>query len=64
MSAYQPSGDYYSATNPSGFITGVDLTPYQTTADMSAYQTTADMTAYQPSGDYIYVSALGWAEVN
>lgn len=64
MTAYQPSGDYYSATNPSGFITGVDLTPYQTTADMSAYQTTADMTGYQPSGDYIYVSALGWAEVN
>lgn len=60
---YQPSGEYLSATessnyystsNPSGFITGVDLTPYQLTADMSAYQ---------PSGDYIYVSALGWAEV-
>ena len=59
MTAYQLSGDYYSATNPSGFITGVDLTPYQTTADMSAYQTTADMTAYQPSGDYIYASSLG-----
>ena len=60
---YQPSGEYLSATessnyystsNPSGFITGVDLSPYQLTADMSAYQ---------PSGDYIYVSALGWAEV-
>ena len=99
-SEFQPSGDYYSATNPSGFITGVDLTPYQLTADMSGYYTTAnesgfvdsayvegqvsgkqdasamtayqevsDMTAYQPagdyqpSGDYIYVSALGWAEV-
>lgn len=115
---YQPSGDYLSATesanyyptsNPSGFLTGVDLTPYQLTADMSGYYTTANesgfvdsayvegqvsgkqdasamtayqevsgmsayqevsgMTAYQPagdyqpSGDYIYVSALGWAEV-
>lgn len=115
---YQPSGNYLSATessnyypssNPSGFITGVDLTPYQLTADMSGYYTTANesgfvdsayvegqvsgkqdasamtayqevsgmtayqevsgMTAYQPagdyqpSGDYIYVSALGWAEV-
>lgn len=106
---FQPSGDYLSATessnyypssNPSGFITGVDLTPYQLTADMSGYYTTANesgfvdsayvegqvsskqdasamtayqevsgMTAYQPagdyqpSGDYIYVSALGWAEV-
>ena len=100
---YQPSGNYLSATesanyyptsNPSGFISGVDLTPYQLTADMSSYYTTANesgfvdsayveeqvsgkqdasamtayqevsgMTAYQPSGDYIYVSALGWAEV-
>lgn len=32
MSAYQPSGEYYSASNPSGFITGVDLSPYATTA--------------------------------
>ena len=90
---FQPSGEYLSATessnyystsNPSAFITGVDLTPYQKTADMSAYQPSGDyalnsaltayqevsgMTAYQPagdyqpSGDYIYVSALGWAEV-
>lgn len=33
----QPKGSYYSATNPSGFITGVDLTPYQTTAGMAGY---------------------------
>ncbi|MBO7714117.1 MAG: hypothetical protein J6S85_11135 [Methanobrevibacter sp.] len=33
----QKMGDYYSASNPSGFITGVDLTPYQTTAGMTAY---------------------------
>ena len=85
------TSDFYSTSNPSGFITGVDLSPYQTTADMSGYYTTANesgfvdsayvegqvsgkqdvsgMTAYQPvgdyqpSGDYIYVSALGWAEV-
>ena len=115
---YQPSGNYlsasessnyYSTSNPSGFLTGVDLTPYQLTADMSSYYTTANesgfidsayvesqvsgkqdasamtayqevsgmtayqevsgMTAYQPagdyqpSGDYIYVSALGWADI-
>lgn len=48
------SSDFYSTSNPSGFITGVDLTPYQTTAGM---------TAYQPVGAYIYESALGWAEV-
>ena len=44
MTAYQPvgdyqtAGDYYSASNPSGFITGVDLEPYQLKADMTAYQ--------------------------
>lgn len=38
------SGDFYTTANPSGFITGVDLTPYQTTAGM---------TAYQPAGDYL-----------
>lgn len=63
------SGEFYPSGNPSGFITGVDLTPYQTTEGMTAYQEVSGMTAYQPagdyqpSGDYIYVSALGWAEV-
>lgn len=41
---------YYPLTgNPSGFITGVDLTPYQLTADM---------TAYQPTGDYVTADVL------
>ena len=40
---------FYPADNPSGFISGVDLTPYQLTADMSAYQL---------SGDYAYNSSL------
>lgn len=72
------SGEFYTTANPSGFITGVDLSPYQLTADMSGYIPTSEsanyqqasaMTAYQPagnyqpSGDYIYESALGWAEV-
>ena len=56
---YQPSGEYLSATesanyyptsNPSGFISGVDLSPYQKTADMSAYQPSGD---YQTAGDYL-----------
>lgn len=38
VTSKQDAGDYYSASNPSGFITGVDLTPYQLTADMTAYQ--------------------------
>lgn len=50
---YQVKGDYlttadsaefYTTANESGFITGVDLTPYQLTADM---------TAYQPVGEYL-----------
>ena len=68
---YQSVGDYYSASNPSGFITGVDLSPYQTKDDMSAYQPSGDyvsatdlanyqpvssMTAYQESGDYYSAS--------
>lgn len=43
------SGNYYTTGNPSGFITGVDLTPYQTTADM---------TAYQEAGNYMSANAL------
>ena len=54
---------FYSTSNPSGFISGVDLTPYQTTAGMTAYQEVSAMTAYQPVGAYIYEAALGWAEV-
>ncbi|WP_295001947.1 hypothetical protein [uncultured Fibrobacter sp.] len=41
------SGDFYSTANPSGFITGVDLTPYQTTADMSSYIPTSMSSDFQ-----------------
>ena len=58
---------YYGINNPSGFITGVDLTPYQTITGMTAYQTAGNyysasnpsgfitndaITGLQPSGDY------------
>jgi hypothetical protein len=44
------SSSFYPMTgNPSGFITGVDL---------SEYQPTSAMTAYQPSGDYAYNSSM------
>lgn len=58
---------YYGIDNPSGFITGVDLTPYQTVTGMTAYQTAGNyysasnpsgfitndaITGLQPSGDY------------
>ena len=51
------SGDFYPMTgNPSGFITGVDLTPYQEKTGMTAYQEKTGMTAYQPVGDYYSAS--------
>ena len=58
---------YYGIDNPSGFITGVDLTLYQTVTGMTAYQTAGEyysasnpsgfitndaITGLQPSGDY------------
>lgn len=47
----QPKGDYYSASNPSGFITGVDLTDYAKTEDLTAYQPVGDYySASNPSG--------------
>jgi hypothetical protein len=64
MTAYQPSGDYYSASNPSGFITNDAITglqpsgDYATHDDLTAYQTVEGMTAYQPSGNYADATAL------
>lgn len=63
------SAEYYSTSNPSGFITGVDLSPYQTTAGMSAYayessnSAKLDATAFSTvSGNFLTsetVTALG-----
>lgn len=39
------SAEFYSTANPSGFITGVDLTPYQLTADMSSYAHESSLSA-------------------
>lgn len=53
------SSDYYSTSNPSGYITGVDLTPYQTTAGMSAYATTGDLGDYQPTSSMSAYATTG-----
>ena len=37
------SSEFYSTSNPAGYITGVDLTPYQTTAGMSGYLATSSI---------------------
>lgn len=46
------SGDFYPMTgNPSGFLTGVDLSPYQEKSGMTAYQPVGDYySASNPSG--------------
>ena len=46
---FQPSGDYYSASNPSGFIT---------TADLSGKLDASASSQFQPSGNYVYESSF------
>ena len=57
LTAYQPAGNYLSATdsakfypndNPSGFITGVDLTGYATTAQLDEKLDKADSGNFYP----------------
>lgn len=48
---FEVSGDYYPGNNPSGFITGVDLSDYATTAQVSEK---LDTTAFSDvSGDFL-----------
>lgn len=46
------SGDFYTTANPSGFITGVDLSPYQTTAGMTGYATKDDISGLASADDW------------
>ena len=50
------SSNFYSTSNPSGFISGVDLTPYQLTADMSAYQLSGNYLSATESSNYYSTS--------
>jgi hypothetical protein len=45
---FAPSGDYYSASNPSGFITS---------ADMSSKLDASASSQFAPSGDYVFESS-------
>ena len=60
------SGDFYPMTgNPSGFITGVDLTPYQEKTGMTAYQSAGDYySASNPSGFITGVDLSNYYEKN
>ena len=49
----QAAGDYYSASNPSGFLIADDITGKMDVTGMTAYQPAGD---YQPSGDYLSAS--------
>jgi hypothetical protein len=49
---------YYTTANESGYVDSAYVE-----GQVSGKQDTSAMTAYQPAGNYIYVSALGWAEV-
>ena len=51
-----PSLEGYATENwvtSQGYLTGVDLTPYQTTAGMTAYATIESLTAKQDAGNYL-----------
>lgn len=60
------SGDFYPMTgNPSGFLTGVDLTPYQEKTGMTAYQPVGDYySASNPSGFITGVDLSNYYEKN
>ena len=55
---FAPSGDYYSASNPSGFITGVDLSDYAKASSLSGKLDASASSQFQPSGSYVYNSSL------
>lgn len=54
---YMPSGDYYSATNPSGFITTADLTDYAKESALSSKLDASASSNFAPSGDYVFESS-------
>ena len=60
------SGEFYPMTgNPSGFITAVDLTPYQEKTGMTAYQPVGDYySASNPSGFITGVDLSNYYEKN
>lgn len=54
---YMPSGEYYSATNPSGFITTAALTDFAKESALSSKLDASASSNFAPSGDYVYQSA-------
>ena len=59
LTGKQDAGNYYSASNPSGFITGVDLSEYAKTEDLTAYYPTSN-----PSGFITAVDLSNYYQKN
>lgn len=55
--SYMPSGDYYSATNPSGFITTADLTDFAKESALSGKLDASASSNFAPSGEYVFESS-------
>ena len=63
MDASASSNFYPMTGNPSGFLTGVDLSPYQPVSGMSGYATTGDLAAKQDASSmssYVPYSSFGY----
>ena len=57
LTGYQPAGNYYSASNPSGFITGVDLSNYYQKNETSSKDEISNaLNSKQDAGNYYSAS--------
>jgi hypothetical protein len=65
LTSHQDLSDYATKqwVEDKGYITGVDLTPYQEKSAMSAYQPVSSMTSYYTTGDAYTLSSFFSGEI-
>jgi len=65
LTAHQDLSDYATKqwVEDKGYITGVDLTPYQEKSAMTAYQPVSSMTSYYTTGDAYTLSSFFSGEI-
>lgn len=65
LTSHQDLSDYATKqwVEDKGYITGVDLTPYQEKSGMTAYQPVSSMTSYYTTGDANTLSSFFSAEI-
>ena len=65
LTAHQSLDDYATKqwVEDKGYITGVDLTPYQEKSGMTAYQPVSSMTSYYTTGDAYTLSSFFSGEI-